>query len=322
MINDQNGWGLTDRYILRSSDGGKTWINVTPGDNFPANSILQGFFLNTNEGWVVLPNNDFKTGVLYQTSDGGNSWESNQVPFGGVQLFFLDSKHGWAMADRGSAAGSQAVDIYSTNDGGVSWMTEYEMIPGQPETPGKLPYSGSKIGFTFRDLSTGWITGTIPSPNDAWLFISQDGGTTWNKQNLVLPDGYQGSTLSIEAPHFFTPLQGLLPVRLYQVSPAVGIFSTNDGGLSWNSSTPAPINGPLDCISFVSCRIWNGITLAFTDNGGQNWSQSRTNLDLTDSLVLIDFTSPGIGYALSIPKINESVLYKTIDGGQTWIPLW
>jgi len=322
MVDDLNGWGLTDRYILRTADGGKQWINTTPGGGFPAGSILQGFFLNVNQGWVVVPASDFLTGVLYRTSDGGNTWQSTSVPFGATQLFFLDAENGWAMADRGSSAGSQAVDIYQTTDNGQTWIAVYQMTPGQADEPGTIPYTGSKLGISFHDTLNGWITGTVSTPNTAWIFTTGDGGRTWSKQNLVIPANYQSSILAIQPPRFYGVAEGLLAVRLTQASSATSLFTTNDSGVSWQNTNPVPVSGPIDCISLQACWVWNGVTLAATEDSGKTWRQARTNVNLSSSLVLIDFTSQTNGFALSIPQIGSSILYQTVDGGKTWTPLW
>ncbi len=328
MISDEDGWGLTDRYILRTADGGLSWVNTTPGDIFPAESVLQGFFLDANRGWVVLPSADQATGTLYRTTDGGNTWDIEPVPFATVKIFFFDRVTGWALVDRGSFSGSQAIDIFRTTDAGTRWVTVSQVTSEQaenanPETiPGPLPYTGIKNTISFRSSDTGWVAGSVSAPGNSWLFNSRDGGYSWIKQSLALPAGAQNSLLSIDAPMFFSQQEGLLPVFLYQVGELFALYTSRDGGATWTVTTPVPVVGELDCVSFSACRIWNGNTIAITEDGGQSWQQVKTNVNLQQTLVQIDFTSPQVGYALSIASNGQSTLYLTSDSGRTWTPLW
>lgn len=324
MIDVQHGWGLTDRYILRTTDGGLQWINASPPDGLDAGSILQGFFLNINEAWVAVPESDFITGTLYHTTDGGKNWESFSVPFGSVHLFFLDSLHGWALVDRGASSGSQAIDIFATANGGETWTAVYLLTADQSPTAvaGELPYAGTKNEIAFIDLEHGWITGKAPVSDQPWLFYTEDGGESWEQQDLPIPEGYQFNVLTVSAPIFFNDSQGVLPVRLSQVTETTIFYETSDAGLTWSDTTPIAVSGPLDCVSLDSWRIWNGTTLAASDDGGANWQSQPTNVNLRTSLEQIDFTSPQVGYALSVVSANTSVLYYTANGGRSWAPLW
>jgi photosystem II stability/assembly factor-like uncharacterized protein len=322
MKDNNQGWGLTDRYILRTSNGGQNWVNTTPGGSFPASSILIGFFLNSNQGWVLLPSSDLATGTLFRTKDGGNSWQNWAVGFGQANLFFLDTQNGWALADRGSIAGKQAVDIYQTRDGGETWLLIHQVSLEMPNSPGRLPAAGFKNAIVFRSPNNGWITGSVSVPGTSWLFSSQDSGVSWSQQNLTLPAGAQNNTLILFPPFFFEDKDGVLPVRLSQVSTLTSLYLSNDGGETWRITTPVVVYGPLDCISALACRVWNGTTLASTDDGGQTWQQARTNVDLRQSLVQIDFVTPSNGFALSVLGPGLSQLYQTTDGGRTWTPTW
>lgn len=322
MIDTEHGWGLTDRYILRTSNGGQKWINTTPGGNFPPNSIIIGFFINSNEGWALIPSSDLSTGTLYRTKDGGNSWQNWAVGFGQATLFFLDSQNGWAMADRGSTVGRQAVDIYQTIDGGATWSVIHQVSFEIPDSSGRLPLAGTKNNISFRSFDVGWVTGSIQSPGQSWLFISQDSGNSWTQQNLALPAGSQNSTLIIFSPYFFDDLEGVLPVRQLQVSTLTNLFLTDDGGETWTTTTPVAIIGPLDCVSPLACRVFNGINLASTNDGGVTWLQTRANVDMRQSLVQVDFVTPEIGYALSVLGPGLSQLYRTTDGGKNWVLTW
>ena len=64
---------------------------------------------------------DLRPTRLQRSLDGGASWTSNPVPFSGGDLQFLDASTGRILADRGAGAGSNAVELYQTSDGGTTW---------------------------------------------------------------------------------------------------------------------------------------------------------------------------------------------------------
>jgi photosystem II stability/assembly factor-like uncharacterized protein len=121
---------------------------------------------------------------------------------------------------------------------------------------------------------------------------------------------------------FMSQQDGLLPVFLYREGELFALYVTRDGGSTWAATTPVPVSGEMDCVSLTSCRIWNGNTIAITEDGAQSWQQVKTNVNLQQTLVQVDFTSPQVGFALSIANNGQSTLYGTSDSGRTWTPLW
>ena len=47
--------------------------------------------------------------------------DTSNTPFSRGDLRFLDEDNGWMIADLGVGAGSNAVAIYQTTDGGARW---------------------------------------------------------------------------------------------------------------------------------------------------------------------------------------------------------
>ena len=93
-----------------------------------------------------------------------------------------------------------AVYLYQTSDGGATWMLKYANDPSQPNNT--LPFSGHKNGMTFRDTSTGWVGGYVPSPGAVYLYKTTNGGTSWAQQSLALPAGYELVRYNHHLTHF------------------------------------------------------------------------------------------------------------------------
>ena len=164
MVDALNGWAASDKMALRTVDGGKTWQNVTPQD-VPAGiePVFQVSAISPQAAYMIVPDpNDYKKGTLYRTSDGGQTWQSSPEPFGSGYVQSVDGKkYAVILADRGAAAGSQAVDLYQTSDGGATWNLVYHVDPENSTADG-IPFGGDKSGVTFLDSTHGWVTGFIP----------------------------------------------------------------------------------------------------------------------------------------------------------------
>lgn len=334
FLDANNGWGIASNdsgYILRTVNGGTTWLNATPpgltGIGYSTNLNV----LDVNTAWVLVPNADFFTGTLYHTADGGVTWSSFAVPFGGGVIQFLNASTGRILADRGAGAGSQSVEVFQTSDGGASWLSVFNDDPTRPDSSGSLPLSGIKNGMTFTDANTGWVTGTRPVDGEVYLFVTHDGGISWEQQNIPLPAGYESYQYMPQAPVFFGS-DGFLPLVVYMSSNTEFTFyTTHDGGTTW-SGDPTNVNmetkpGLYSFADALHGWSWDGgTTLYMTSNGGQIWGGTPTNLDLSGRLSQLVFvpgsTGQFTGWALTGPdNAGHSQLYKTTDNGGSWTPL-
>jgi photosystem II stability/assembly factor-like uncharacterized protein len=317
MITSSEGWGLTDEYVLRTRDGANQWENVTPGGSFGAGARLSGYFRDSDTGWVLLSGSDFTSGTLYHTEDGGQTWQQAAVPFGNGSFTFIDPLDGWVMVGTGAGAGSFSVDIYRTGDGGATWQMVYSL---DPNGANGLPLSGAKNGIAFSDSTHGWVGGSRPEDGFVWLYASQDGGATWAQQNLALPSGYEDAMTSIEAPIFYSAQVGVLPVTLFKEQTSTVYYVTQNGGVDWTATQVVNNHGHTAVASPQDFWLWDGQSISVSHNGGQVWATQPTNVDLSDTLVQVDFVNASDGFALTRDADGNSLLYFSTDGGLTWTP--
>lgn len=102
-----------------------------------------------NEIWIVgasrpklvQPNEEIHIkGVLFRSRDNGQTWEEKTpASADGLSDIYLNGKRGWLVGMKGG--------IYSTNDGGNSWVKE------------KSPTENDLLNIFFLDSNNGWISG-------------------------------------------------------------------------------------------------------------------------------------------------------------------
>jgi len=325
MVNTMTGWALNQGFLLRTVDGGISWTNVTPKG---INSLNEGTLsvYDTQTVWVVF-NKELSTSItVYRTSDGGQIWESaeiNTTPYHGrvTSLDFVDSTHGWLLTSYDVSMGSESIEVFQTNDGGASWNSNASAIINE-KMSNNLPLAGSKNGVIFANQKNGWLTG-FSHADGIWLYTTSNGGLTWSPKTIVTPQGYhtEGGSVSTEPPQFFEQKEGVLPVEFRgQKPPALILYKTEDGGMSWIPTTP--VQTPQESLEYrgfhwsiidaAHAYVSDGYKLYYTSDGSQSFVSISPNISLKN-LQQLDFVSEQLGWA-----IIDGDLWKTNDGGRTW----
>jgi len=95
--------------ILKTSNGGTTWINLPSSS---PNNYTSIFFTDVNTGYVAGT-----YGPILKTINGGTKWTAiggSKFFFGLESLYFTNSETGYVCGIGGQ--------IFKTNDGGISWI--------------------------------------------------------------------------------------------------------------------------------------------------------------------------------------------------------
>jgi len=121
------------------------------------------------------------------------------------------------------------------------------------------------------------------------------------------------------------------PMTVYaargQLTPDRWIYKSTDGGTSWMASAlPGPALGNISALavassssSIVYAAGWGGIYKS--SDGGGSWVDTHLPAGRVSALA-IDPQKPDIVYAgtsASLPGLTESRVFKSVDGGLTWI---
>ena len=323
MMDSTNGWATGNSYVLRTADGGATWYNVSMPN---VSSVRNGFFQTPSKGWVFATDASSDTVSLFRTTNGGTTWTAyHNLPFNGGTIQFLDDLNGFVMTGMPDGMHKHFIEIYQTSNGGANWTLKFAVNPLET-TPGVLRLGGIKQGLVFRDLSAGWIGGYSPETGTIYFYQTTNGGTSWTKQVLPIPPGYENADLNTIAPTFFGTNDAVLPVWM---TTGIGqrdlfLYVTHDGGATWNYSTGFARNA--DRIEFLSTRdafSWNrGGFMQATNDGGATWRQITSNYNFGETVRDIDFVSTSTGWVLDMDDQGNTALYRTTDGSSTWTLLF
>lgn len=322
MLDEVFGWALTEEKVIRTNDGGVTWYDVTPPGLTESGYLVFANFLDVNHAWVQFPdmNRYPNGGTLYHTQDGGLTWDQFDTPFSGGSLHFVDENNGWMMADLGVGAGSMAVSVFKTSDGGAGWERVFSNDPNIEGAGDSLPLGGIKNFVLPLDETTAWVGGVIYAPGEIYLYRSSDGGKTWANVRVPLPEGSSESELSVIAIEFITSLDGLLAIRKMSESPEFLVYRTVDGGDTWEAlDVDFTGFGILETPSAEELVFYTEDQFYVTNDAGVTIQQIVPELPFGTSVVDMSFVNSQTGWVIYADPSGTWILYKTTDSGATWI---
>lgn len=315
MIDENHGWAFSENKVLKTQDGGLTWLDVSPA-NFklpPSPEQFNHFFLDQKEGWISITN--FENMEIYYTSDGGSNWKKSILPeqhIFSLTTYFINSQTGWILGESEPAMSQSDKYIFRTDNRGNDW----DIITSSQET-NTIPRVGYPSGMSFNTERTGYISYNYSTNEFIPVYKTNNGGKEWERLELKEPAQYtilNGYYSSAYPPVFKEDgQQGILLVRFVSNQESVFVpYITVDDGKTWDDK-----NGVVSDYSwFLNTVVGWAIDyqqniLFITRDGSERWEQTIPNINLTDAS-FIQFTSPDTGWAL----LEE--LYKTNDGGKTW----
>jgi photosystem II stability/assembly factor-like uncharacterized protein len=281
---DQDGWMVGELgRIIRTSDGGKTWVRQDAGTKRP---FLAMSCLDAKTAWIAG-----KEGIVYSTKDGGDSWtllKTNSTR----HVFTID----FANANRGHAAGDYGTMAH-TEDGGATWtvmrVPETVALPDSALDTGVEPGDVNLYSVSYGDTDHVWAVGEF-----GIVIASSDGGVTWQQQH--------------------TPVENTLRVPIdAKRGWAVGVDSLScapDGGTTWTVQHPPISQRSLYDVAVRGSNGWivgDSGTVFKTSDGGVTWSIEPLPIQLAARwLRAVTLSSNGIGLAVGA----EGLVYR-VDGG-------
>jgi photosystem II stability/assembly factor-like uncharacterized protein len=344
MVTAESGWaqgglnGDTHPKLLRTTDGGHTWVDVTPPEpqlqELPGSwefRSLETFFWDERRAWAIFDD----TPRVWRTRDGGASWEASAaLPLDGIEgdydladeylhpmtLTFTDLSNGWISVNETQAMMQGDLELLRTRDGGASWEHIYH--------GGILGYRG----MAFLDNRTGWIADGEVSFSVETLQRTGDGGRSWERVTDLAGIGIDS---------VFARCRAYCPVHFLQVfpprtamfvlvdtgqdpEPQSALVVSVDGGLTWRERRLPAIPSSLEFIDARRGWLLSGREgrLFASEDGGSSWSE----IGQVGWNGQLNFASEQLGWAIAW-RPDESLWYqdlegrallRTSDGGRSW----
>jgi photosystem II stability/assembly factor-like uncharacterized protein len=334
FLNNLKGWFVADFSIMKSYDGGYSWL-LSPNEPNITNAHLSAIdFSDNNNAWVtgwsgtiLMTNNAglnwfnqmsgtsqplravqcidtntvFCSGMnaILKTTDSGNNWISQNT---GLTVWrylnsisFINENEGWIVGDEGT--------LLKTTDGGLTWI----------QYPFSLSENLSQVYFSSRD--TGWVTvDPYPFPSSGKIFRTTNGGNSWVRQNNFTVNGL----LSL---FFLDKNTGWIGGRNGT------LIKTTDGGENWIKILEYEFDGyDLYDLHFVSANVGCAVgtytgffpntygNIFKTNDGGDNWIEQLTPL-VSNALTACYFLDQNIGWAVG----EYGTIWETTNGGVTFV---
>ena len=292
FVTDEIGWAVgANATILKSVDGGVTWIRQNLPSEFSATDTVFGcYFVDANYGWAI--GGTATSAKVLHTVDGGTTWtiQSSATQSRPTAVFFVDRYNGWICGENGT--------IQHTVDGGAHWSLQ------------TTPITEHLLDIRFVDGNIGWAGGEYRK-----ILHTVNGGATWTEQS-------SGLATPSSANRMFGHMDFIDAATGWMVGAEGVILHTADGGVSWQQQT-SNTTAELTSVDFIDAKYgWvvgaNGLMLA-TANGGVTWQgqASGTEGDLA-SLVLSGQSSGWAvttgGTMLQLSAVAESQLDSDGDG--------
>ncbi len=233
---------------------------------------------------------------------------TNGKTIGGADIAFADRQYGVVTTGLG---------FYTTADSGKTWniYPQWDYI------------WMSFWGAEFSDNKTGWLLGYNNS--NSYLVKTTDAGLTWNTISIPLPNStmYKMSWVNNQVGFICGGTKDLMNFGDTTGTNSGLLWSTTDAGLTWSAKKiEKPLKGwrDLSMLSGGVGYLLGAYELYKTTDNWQTWNKIELPLHSGERFKSVKFISSSVGYLFGFNfdvAPYSTWVYKTIDGGQTWVLL-
>lgn len=336
---------VSDNYLFRSSNDGSSFtrlslastdtvINVSAGDSDQVVVVSGSYaFRSTNRGdvWADISPDNRRAGD-------GNIYIS---PWNSSHLYLSAKARGGILTSTNSGSSWQ-----SNNSGLVNGSPSLVSTSGDINKPNSLISSsvtGEGVfishdsGFSWQDVSDNgidhpWMDEITISPHDSdviWsiadignIFVSEDGGTNWEKQLDSQGVGFRyGSIYALAtAPNDRS--------TVYALKNGFGIFKSNNSGSAWEYLNDSLVDYSYSIAVHPSDKniLMSGYNpkpseafakIMRSGNGGQDWVEAERFAGAS-ATTSVQFAAGGSVAYSGVTKESGGELWKSVDTGSNW----
>ena len=282
FINQNTGFisrsGYSRQYY-KTTNGGSIWNTYISPVAFSGIT-----FINDNTGWLVHPND------VYRTTNGGiNFFQTGSSSFLSCPGYgFFNADNGWAIFDN---------ELYTTSNSGANWV-----LADNSYRPAKI-YSAK-----FINQNTGFAVGEYGR-----IIKTVNGGYNWSAYDITKITSEIVSDLCMIDEHTGWAINGGNGIEGYRKGK---IIKTINGGDSWERVDTS--------VSYITINFLDAMTgvgsgegfIRYTKNSGNSWQEIRN-----DSITFynVSLASSNVWYVACENNIShDEYLYKTTNSGQEW----
>jgi hypothetical protein len=295
-----------------------------------------------------------RKGAFVLTADGARKdWRVDGPHFAGLEVYHVAGSP--AAPDRVWAAPSTSwfgQQVHRSDNGGRSWTAvgsdfTYAGVPGTHQWYDGTPHPWEFARVWHLEPSATDPDTVLAGVEDAALFRSVDGGSTWSELPGLREHG--------SGPHWQPGAGGMClhtilpdprdPARMLVAISAAGVFRTDDGGATWRPTNaglvsegiPDPDAEVGHCVHKLALHPDRPDTVYMqkhwdvmrSDDGGEHWHDVGGDLP-TDFGFVVDVHAhePETVYVLPItsdaehfPPEGKLRVYRSRTGGHEWEPL-
>jgi photosystem II stability/assembly factor-like uncharacterized protein len=301
----------TSTTVLQTTDAGQTFTTVgSPPDIIgalsrgPGGGLSDIRFGDTKDGWA------FGT-TLHSTTDAGTSWSAVNGISGGVVDLVASNNTAWALVQTASSSGASSPAVSNQY---ALWSTSY----------GKGPQAWAAVALP---ISLGSTTPSIVDQDGTVTVMAAGPAGAGNKVHVLI--GTAGKSFTDHTGPCEQDLGGILSnskKAIWAECPGgteATLYVSKDAGATWTASA---VNDPtkIQLERGAAVGAIDDTTAVVFDAAAQRLSKiSGTTVTATSATSISDvtflgFTTPAVGFAITVSENNSVQLLRTADGGATW----